>query len=286
MIMSAIVCLTGCDFFDEIYNNSSNEQTPSESSTTEDKIPYFTSKRFKTGDWVDMTSCYDFPRDYFISYSQSGHYINFRLKSFTDNYKNIVINVFFKNPGASECCYDTAVWPCNSETGKPTSTSFSFKPSSVKNNAKIDVISVKGYTTLGFKYQIYEDNSVYNDEYSDFSFFSYSYCGSNETIMSDTYRLPISIGDYKVETFGYGAVDLFGFENVKAIIFPINYLHINWRAWETSKNIEKILYEGTEKYAREVRSDIVYLNPFYYSEEQPSEKGKYWRYVNNVPTIW
>ena len=32
--------------------------------------------------------------------------------------------------------------------------------------------------------------------------------------------------------------------------------------------------------------DAPFNNPFYYSENEPTDEGNYWHYVDDVPTVW
>ncbi len=57
-----------------------------------------------------------------------------------------------------------------------------------------------------------------------------------------------------------------------------------------SHNLTYIYYEGSfaqwQKIAKDDANFWKQLTVYYYSESQPSENGKFWHYVNGVPTAW
>lgn len=61
-------------------------------------------------------------------------------------------------------------------------------------------------------------------------------------------------------------------------------------AFDGCSNLEAIYYIGTRDDFKEINKRYnAYLSEiaiFWYSESAPKRKGKYWHYVDGVPTAW
>ena len=85
------------------------------------------------------------------------------------------------------------------------------------------------------------------------------------------------------------------FENKTEIVIPQSLKYVcqnafpNWVS--TWKKAERIYYSGT--YEDWIKIEIDSYNEnienvpiYYYSENEPFEKGPFWHYVDGVPTVW
>ena len=64
----------------------------------------------------------------------------------------------------------------------------------------------------------------------------------------------------------------------------------NW-AFDDCDNFENVFYGGTEDEFANVEIDeangyFEETTKYFYSEEQPTEEGNYWHYVDGVPASW
>ncbi|MBQ8291033.1 MAG: leucine-rich repeat domain-containing protein [Clostridia bacterium] len=95
---------------------------------------------------------------------------------------------------------------------------------------------------------------------------------------------------------GLCVIDMSAFYNCTALqsmVVPDSVLVVWEYAFATTEALTSIYYTGTaeqkETLLGNVKSDNAYLTGatwYYYSEEQPPDKGNYWRYVDGKPTAW
>ena len=79
---------------------------------------------------------------------------------------------------------------------------------------------------------------------------------------------------------------IFNDYDLNGIILPTSIGYIGER---TFGEIGAVYYEGTREEWQNVSVNSSYItefNVYYYSETEPSEVGRYWHYVDGVPTLW
>ena len=80
-------------------------------------------------------------------------------------------------------------------------------------------------------------------------------------------------------------------EGLTSVIIPDSVTSVgNW-AFDSCENFERVFYGGTEDDFANVEIDeengcLEEATRYFYSEEQPTERGNYWHYVDGVPTVW
>lgn len=77
--------------------------------------------------------------------------------------------------------------------------------------------------------------------------------------------------------------------SLNSIVIPNSVNSIGYSAFYECNNLGWVFYVGSaaEWYSISIYSGNNYLkNRYYYSEEEPTGSGRYWHYVNGVPTIW
>ncbi len=78
--------------------------------------------------------------------------------------------------------------------------------------------------------------------------------------------------------------------NLKNIVVPASVTAIADYAFFHCGNLANLYYEGTaddwENISVGVNSSLKATTRYYYSENQPTTSGNYWRYVDGAPTVW
>lgn len=79
--------------------------------------------------------------------------------------------------------------------------------------------------------------------------------------------------------------------NLKSIVFGPSLKTIGSYAFYWANDIEKMFFEGTIEDLTQVslsdcNSSLVHAKRYYYSEEKPKNKGRFWHYVNGKVVIW
>ena len=80
-------------------------------------------------------------------------------------------------------------------------------------------------------------------------------------------------------------------ESLASVVIPDSVTSVGHWAFDGCENFERVFYGGTEDdFANiEIDEENGYLEEtpkYFYSEEQPTEEGNYWHYVDGVPTVW
>ena len=79
-------------------------------------------------------------------------------------------------------------------------------------------------------------------------------------------------------------------ENLESIVIGSNVTDIRYGAFSKT-NLNSVFYKGSEIGWENITIDmdnsvLSKATIYYYSENQPTEEGNYWHYVNNIPTVW
>ncbi|MEE3432094.1 MAG: hypothetical protein VZR78_05090, partial [Candidatus Enteromonas sp.] len=62
---------------------------------------------------------------------------------------------------------------------------------------------------------------------------------------------------------------------------------IRSHAFDNCSSLAKVFYAGSAAITINGGNDqLTSATWYYYSEEEPTESGNYWRYVDGVPTVW
>lgn len=89
-----------------------------------------------------------------------------------------------------------------------------------------------------------------------------------------------SIGDYAFD----------GCSSLTSIAIPNGVTSIGVNAFFWCDNLNKIFYTGSETKWSSISvgsgNNKLKNSVYFYSEEEPTESGNYWHYVDGVPTIW
>ena len=106
--------------------------------------------------------------------------------------------------------------------------------------------------------------------------YAFSYCTSLVSIAIP--ECVTSIGD--------GA--FYSCDNLENITIPKSITLIDFQAFDYCENLKATYYLGTAQEWSKITIDSYnnFGSVHYYSETPPTTVGKYWRYVNNVPTAW
>lgn len=80
-------------------------------------------------------------------------------------------------------------------------------------------------------------------------------------------------------------------EELKSVVIGASVTFIGSFAFERCYNLTSVYYKGTaEDWGKisngEGNSDLFNVTQYYYSENKPTTVGKYWHYVDGVPTKW
>lgn len=76
-----------------------------------------------------------------------------------------------------------------------------------------------------------------------------------------------------------------------SITIPDNVISIGSSAFDGCSSLTKVYYKGTAAKWSNIsidssNSSLTNAIRYYYSETVPTTSGKYWHYVNGIPTIW
>lgn len=79
-------------------------------------------------------------------------------------------------------------------------------------------------------------------------------------------------------------------ENLESIVIGSSVTDIRYGAFSKT-NLNSVFYKGSEIGWENITIDmdnsvLSKATIYYYSENQPTEEGNYWHYVNNIPTVW
>ena len=80
--------------------------------------------------------------------------------------------------------------------------------------------------------------------------------------------------------------------NLTSIIIPDSVKSIGDDAFAGCNSLDIVYYTGTAEEWRKIsisssyNEDLTTATIYYYSEVQPNTAGKYWRYVDGIPTAW
>ena len=81
--------------------------------------------------------------------------------------------------------------------------------------------------------------------------------------------------------------------SLTSIVIPKSVTTIKGQAFLDCDSLARVYYKGTETdwneifiYSTDNERLTRYARRYYYSETQPTISGKYWHYVNGVPTVW
>lgn len=80
-------------------------------------------------------------------------------------------------------------------------------------------------------------------------------------------------------------------KNLESIVFPVSLTSIQFSTFGTTSPLKYFFYRGTaaqwSKVTIDVNNDCITPDiVYYYSETQPTTGGRYWRYLDGVPTVW
>lgn len=90
---------------------------------------------------------------------------------------------------------------------------------------------------------------------------------------------------------GIGYNDTISGENLESIVFPVSVTSIGFSTFGNTSPLKYFFYRGTAAQWSKVTIDVNNncITPdivYYYSETQPTTGGRYWRYLDGVPTVW
>ncbi|MBQ8415018.1 MAG: leucine-rich repeat domain-containing protein, partial [Clostridia bacterium] len=80
-------------------------------------------------------------------------------------------------------------------------------------------------------------------------------------------------------------------EALESIVIPKNVTKVEQWAFEFCDALEYVYYTGTEEEWNNIYIDyqnygLNSVEVIYYSENAPTQRGKFWHYVDGVPTVW
>ncbi len=111
---------------------------------------------------------------------------------------------------------------------------------------------------------------------------AYLYIGSNENAKGGLILDGVkNIADYVFA----------GYKNLEKVILPKELESIGKNAFDGTKNLKTIYYEGTEEEWSDVKiksgnTQLDDCKIYFYCDDVPSKPGNYWRYNNGTPEIW
>ena len=75
--------------------------------------------------------------------------------------------------------------------------------------------------------------------------------------------------------------------SISYVVFPKSLTNIGTNIFTMCQALDAIYYKGTKADWSKVKKDSSLVIPvYYYSENEPSEEGNYWREVNEKPMMW
>ncbi len=75
---------------------------------------------------------------------------------------------------------------------------------------------------------------------------------------------------------------------ITSVVLGSGIENIEWNAFEGCDNLNDVFYKGTENEWKLIHlyGNEKFENPFYYSEAEPQQEGRYWHYVDGVAVKW
>ena len=79
--------------------------------------------------------------------------------------------------------------------------------------------------------------------------------------------------------------------SIESLVIPNQLKSIAESGFYACVKLKAVYYQGTENEWEQVEigphnTELKEATKYFYSENQPTETGKYWHYVNGVPTVW
>jgi hypothetical protein len=80
-------------------------------------------------------------------------------------------------------------------------------------------------------------------------------------------------------------------DKLKSIVLPVSIRNIGEQAFFGATSLATVFYRGTaEEYkAIKIEKDngsLKTATKYFYQDEKPARRGKYWHYICGVPTLW
>ena len=79
--------------------------------------------------------------------------------------------------------------------------------------------------------------------------------------------------------------------NLVSVVIPTSLRMIEGQAFYVCHNLKKIYYVGSQLEWEAISIDpinteVLEAEVYFYSEIQPTEDGKFWHYVDGLPSVW
>ena len=109
----------------------------------------------------------------------------------------------------------------------------------------------------------------------------YSYAFADNYLL-ESINIPSSVKKISRYAFYYS-------RGLKNLVLDIGELEIYNGAFSGCNSLDKVFVlngDIAEITWTKGFVDAPFNNPFYYSENEPTDEGNYWHYVDDVPTVW